>query len=403
MRFTYTVVAITLSVLAILTTPAAAATRAPDAPASASWHGRAIETPKPRARSVRVGWPAGWSAGPVGRGTGYVRPGGSRRVRDVQRRLRQLGYRPGPVDGLFGPRTEAAAQWFQYKHGLPATGRVDRVTLAVLAARSEHRPLPGRTTPQGAPETTPGANATPGATTEPGAQTTPGTATSPDEGPSVVPYLLVIGLALVAGLIVGLGWPRRRPATPVLGYVARGGSTEVAATAPALEDACARRDWSLIRIVQEPDDAGARLADRPGLLHVLREIDDGAAEGLVVTRLREFTTRFTDLAALMQWLNDANAFLAAVDDDLDTSTPGGRETLAAVIDIASWRRQPFGGHSTTRPELEPRLAALQERGLPDTAIASALNLTGVPGPNGDETWSPADVSAASRRVQEARG
>jgi hypothetical protein len=197
-------------------------------------------------------------------------------------------------------------------------------------------------------------------------------------------------------------WPRRRPATPVLGYVARGGSTEVAATAPALEDACARRDWSLIRIVQEPDDAGARLADRPGLLHVLREIEDGGAEGLVVTHLREFTTRFTDLAALMQWLNDANGFLAAVDDDLDTSTPSGRETLSAVIDIASWRRQPFGGPATTRPELEPRLATLQDRGLPDTAIANALNLTGVPAPNGDGTWSPADVAAATRRVQEAR-
>ena len=52
------------------------------------------------------------------------RPGGSDRVREVQRRLIGLGYRPGPVDGLFGPRTRAATRWFQYKHGMALTGRV---------------------------------------------------------------------------------------------------------------------------------------------------------------------------------------------------------------------------------------------------------------------------------------
>ena len=141
MRFTTMVVAITLSVLAVLTPPAAAQTTRPDVSVRASWHGRAIQAPRPAPRAVRAEWPAGWSAGAVGRGSGYVRAGGSRRVREVQRRLLGLGYRPGPVDGLFGPRTEAAARWFQYKHGLPTTGRVNDVTLEVLRARSDHRPI----------------------------------------------------------------------------------------------------------------------------------------------------------------------------------------------------------------------------------------------------------------------
>jgi hypothetical protein len=214
-------------------------------------------------------------------------------------------------------------------------------------------------------------------------------------------FLIAIGLALMAGLAAGTLLPRRRPtATPVVGYISNG---VVAATAPALEHACARRDWTLIRIVQEPGDAGGRIVERPGLLHALEQIEAGTAHGLVVTDLRDFTTRLADLAALMQWLNAADGFLAAVDDDLDTSTPDGRATAAAVIDIASWRRQPFGGHPKLRPELEPRIAAMRQRGLPEAAIADALNLAGVPAPDDHEGWAPADVTAASRRAQEARG
>src|SRR4051794_21514348 len=208
MRSTSTVVAITLFVLAALTTPAAARTKAPQAPASASWHGRAIQHPRSRPQSVQASWPPGWSAGAVRRGTGYVRPGGSRRVRDVQRRLTRLGYRPGPVDGLFGPRTEAAARWFQYKHGLRSTGPVDKLTLVVLRARSSHRPLPRTTTP---------VDRTPPAPVAPKAHPTP--APTGGRAPIAV-FVIGIALALLAGLAAGTLLPRRRTGTPVVGYVA---------------------------------------------------------------------------------------------------------------------------------------------------------------------------------------
>ena len=134
--------ALALIGLLVMPVPTHAAARQPEAMASAGWHGRAIQNPRPRLRVVDVQWPKGWSAGPVGFRSGYTRPGGSERVREVQRRLVKLGYRPGPVDGLFGPRTRAATQWFQFKHGLPTNGRVNRSTLAVLTARSDHKPLP---------------------------------------------------------------------------------------------------------------------------------------------------------------------------------------------------------------------------------------------------------------------
>jgi peptidoglycan hydrolase-like protein with peptidoglycan-binding domain len=53
-------------------------------------------------------------------------------VRDVQGRLRAMGFNPGPVDGIVGPLTESAAQQYQRARGLDVTGAVDRNLLAQL-------------------------------------------------------------------------------------------------------------------------------------------------------------------------------------------------------------------------------------------------------------------------------
>jgi peptidoglycan hydrolase-like protein with peptidoglycan-binding domain len=80
---------------------------------------------------------ADWSAGPVALGTGYARAGGSRRVREVQRRLRDAGYRAGPVDGLYGPRTERAVRRFQRQAGLAVDAVAGRRTLRALRTRGD--------------------------------------------------------------------------------------------------------------------------------------------------------------------------------------------------------------------------------------------------------------------------
>ena len=46
-------------------------------------------------------------------GAGYGKPTGATPVRVVQRTLRRQGWEPGPVDGLYGPRTKAAVTRFQ--------------------------------------------------------------------------------------------------------------------------------------------------------------------------------------------------------------------------------------------------------------------------------------------------
>jgi peptidoglycan hydrolase-like protein with peptidoglycan-binding domain len=50
----------------------------------------------------------------------------------LQRRLAELGYRPGTADGRFGVQTASAVLAFQKREGLPRTSRVDDAVLARL-------------------------------------------------------------------------------------------------------------------------------------------------------------------------------------------------------------------------------------------------------------------------------
>ena len=67
-------------------------------------------------------------------GSGYASAHGSRAVRALQRRLTGLGYSPGPIDGRYGPLTDAAVIRFQAAHGLVADGIDGPSTTAALAS-----------------------------------------------------------------------------------------------------------------------------------------------------------------------------------------------------------------------------------------------------------------------------
>lgn len=76
-------------------------------------------------------------------------PLSSNDIREVQGRLRSLGFDPGPIDGAVGPRTAAALTRYQEAHGLQATGVADNDVLAEL------RREPGSTAPPPPPPSRP--------------------------------------------------------------------------------------------------------------------------------------------------------------------------------------------------------------------------------------------------------
>ncbi len=62
----------------------------------------------------------------------YVQAQPSATVRDAQQRLSALGYYAGPIDGLWGPDTQAAVERFQRDRGLQVTGDLNQVTASAL-------------------------------------------------------------------------------------------------------------------------------------------------------------------------------------------------------------------------------------------------------------------------------
>ena len=140
------------------------------------------------------------SAGLLRRWAGYGTGHGSDAVRGVQARLRRLGFRPGPVDGLFGPLTEHAVVRFQGARGLSRDGVVGPATRRSLLARPAGR----RSRP-----------ASSRARREPRDRPAPVQTTAPERAPRVVePHAshgpapeLVAGLGvLAAALLLGSSW-----------------------------------------------------------------------------------------------------------------------------------------------------------------------------------------------------
>jgi Putative peptidoglycan binding domain len=106
---------------------------------AAGWHGAPIQRPLPARDRVATATTRA-SGRAMSLGAGFGRAAGSLQVRALQRILQSLGYACGPVDGLFGTRTQASLQWFQIKHGLRPTGSADAETLRILHLR--HRTGP---------------------------------------------------------------------------------------------------------------------------------------------------------------------------------------------------------------------------------------------------------------------
>lgn len=97
-----------------------------------------------------------------GAAKGQAAAGNKQQLRAVQEVLKERGMYEGEVDGIMGPKTQAALREFQKKEGLQETGRLDQQTMARLGV--DKTGATGGTSPaaspsSGAPKDKPGAGA----------------------------------------------------------------------------------------------------------------------------------------------------------------------------------------------------------------------------------------------------
>ena len=78
------------------------------------------------------------TAKPTATPTGVLKLGSQgQEVRTVQKKLKELGFYKGTVDGDFGEATEKAVKEFQKQYGLTVDGKVGSATMAKLAAAKQ--------------------------------------------------------------------------------------------------------------------------------------------------------------------------------------------------------------------------------------------------------------------------
>jgi peptidoglycan hydrolase-like protein with peptidoglycan-binding domain len=63
-------------------------------------------------------------------------------IQVAQENLREFGFDPGPVKGVFTPETQAAVRAYQARYGLAVTGLLDRATRRGLLPGFDQRPIP---------------------------------------------------------------------------------------------------------------------------------------------------------------------------------------------------------------------------------------------------------------------
>jgi peptidoglycan hydrolase-like protein with peptidoglycan-binding domain len=63
-------------------------------------------------------------------------------IQVAQEHLREFGFDPGPINGVFTPETQAAVRAYQARYGVEVTGLLDRATRRGLLPGFDQRPFP---------------------------------------------------------------------------------------------------------------------------------------------------------------------------------------------------------------------------------------------------------------------
>jgi site-specific DNA recombinase len=104
------------------------------------------------------------------------------------------------------------------------------------------------------------------------------------------------------------------------------------------------KDLDLVEVVT--DDTSGKSLNRQGLQHVLRLVESGAIQAIIVTKLDRLTRRLTDLLSLLDLFKRHGVTLISINESLDTETPIGRLMVNLIGSINEFERENISARVT---------------------------------------------------------
>lgn len=216
------------------------------------------------------------------------------------------------------------------------------------------------------------------------------------------------------------------PPTRALGYI-RVSTVEQAdsgagleAQRRAIEAACAAKGWELVSVLEDAGASGGSLGKRPGMTEALSRLAAGEADVIVAAKLDRFSRSVADFARLIDRAGAGRWAIAALDVDIDMTTPSGELMAMVIAAMAQYERRLIGqrtrdalverraaGVRLGRPRVLPsevvdRIVSRRAAGASMSAIARELNADGVPTAHGGSAWRQSSISAVLRSVRPDR-
>ncbi|WP_347310446.1 recombinase family protein [Defluviimonas sp. SAOS-178_SWC] len=116
-------------------------------------------------------------------------------------------------------------------------------------------------------------------------------------------------------------------------------------------------DWELVR--ERYDDGGISGShlDRPALQRMMRDLDEGRVDQIVVYKIDRLTRPLADFAWLVDRLDAAKASFVSVTQSFNTATSMGRLTLNVLLSFAQFERE------VTAERIRDKIAASKKKGL----------------------------------------
>jgi DNA invertase Pin-like site-specific DNA recombinase len=131
-----------------------------------------------------------------------------------------------------------------------------------------------------------------------------------------------------------------------------------------LQRAAVFHRWEIVEVIRDEGVSGKDL-DRPGLRRALELIAAGDADGIAVAKLDRLSRSVVDFGDILEWLQAAEGTLAALDLQVDTSTPGGHLVGNVLMAVAEWERRTIAAR--TKAGLAAKRALGQPTGRPAIA------------------------------------